>query len=164
LNNKTIATGVLACIAFLAPNHGYGQSPAPQGLSDQDLSLLRKDIRSIKKQIIAVNLNLTETEAQKFWPVYDQYTVEMAKVFDKKFDLLKEYAANYDSMTDEQADRYIKGRASVEESILQVRLKYMPMFRKVLSGKTAARFTQIDWRLGVALDLQLNSEVPIIEP
>jgi hypothetical protein len=74
-----------------------------------------------------------------------------------------EYATNYNSITDRRADTYIKGWAAVEESILQLRLKYIPIFRKVLRGKTAARFTQIDWRLNLALDLQLNSQVPIIE-
>jgi hypothetical protein len=77
---------------------------------------------------------------------------------------LKEYASNYNTITNEQADTYIKGRAAVEESILQLRLKYMPIFRKVLSGKTAALFTQIDWRLGLVMDLQLASQVPMIEP
>ena len=88
----------------------------------------------------------------------------MRKLFDRKFEVLKEYAANYDTITDEQADTYIQGRAAVEESILQLRLKYIPIFRKVLSGKTAALFTQIDWRLGLVIDLQLASQVPIIEP
>ena len=173
MNKRVIVATVFAGLAFLAGNRAYAQDPAPQqtaalvsgqGLSDDDLSLLRKDIRSLKKQIIAANVNLTETEAQQFWPIYDRYMAEMVKIVDKKFDLLKEYATNYNSMTDEQADTYIKGRAAVEDSILQLRLKYIPIFRKVLSGKTAARFTQIEWRLSLALDLQLNSQIPIIEP
>jgi len=165
MNKKAIVTGILAGIAFVAVNGAYAQSPPPtQGLSDEEINLLRKDIRSMKKQIIAANLNLTDTEAQKFWPIYDQYMGEMAKIVDKKLDLLKEYAANYDSITDDQADAYIKGRAAVEEAVLQLRLKYIPVFRKLLTGKTAARFAQIEWRLGLALDVQLNAEIPIIEP
>ena len=82
MNRKIIVTSVLAGIAFLTGGRVFAQTPAPQpssnllpgqGLSDEDINLLRKDIRSIKKQIIAANLNLTETEAQKFWPVYEQY-------------------------------------------------------------------------------------------
>ena len=137
---------------------------ADQAPSDDDLALFRKDVRSLRKQIIAANLDLTDTEAQQFWPIYDRYTAEMRKLFDRKFEVLNEYAANYDTITDEQADTYIRGRAAVEESILQLRLKYIPIFRKVLSGKTAALFTQIDWRLGLVIDLQLASQVPMIEP
>ena len=132
--------------------------------SDDDITLFRKDVRSLRKQIIAANLDLTDTEAQQFWPIFDRYTAELRKLFDRKFEVLKEYAANYDTITDEQADTYIQGRAAVEESILQLRLKYVPIFRKVLSGKTAALFTQIDWRLGLVIDLQLASQVPMIQP
>ena len=171
--NKRVIMTVLAGIACLTAQRAYAQESLAQpvsvrepalGITDEELNLLRKDIRSQKKQIIAANLNLTEAEAQRFWPIYDQYTAEMTKIFDRKFDLIKEYAANYATMSDEQADAYIKGRAAVEESIVQLRLKYIPVFRKVLSGKTAARFTQIDWRLGLALDLQLNEQIPIVEP
>src|SRR6476620_9482815 len=128
MNKKVIVTSVLAGIAFLGSGRAYGQIlPQPsadllpaQGLSDQDIRLLRKDIRSLMKQIVAANLNLSETEAQQFWPVYDRYMSEVGKIVDKKFGLLNEYVANYDSMTDEQADSYIKGRAAVEESTLQL--------------------------------------------
>src|SRR5262249_55565746 len=135
-----------------------------QGPSDEEIKLFRKDVRSLKKQIIAANLDLTDTEAQQFWPIYDRYTAEMTKIIDQKFETITEYAKNYDTITDEQADAYIKGRAEVEESFLRLRLKYIPIFRKVLSGKTAALFVQMDWRLGLVMDLQLSSQVPMIEP
>jgi Spy/CpxP family protein refolding chaperone len=157
-----IATAAFAGIMGLSK-----QAPATaadQSSEDEDIKLLRKDIRSLKKQIIAENLELTEAEAQQFWPIYDRYTAEMVKIFDQKFDAIKKYSDNYDSLTDEQADAYIKGRASAEESLLQLRLKYIPVFRKILSGKTAARFIQLDWRLGLIADLQLAALAPIIEP
>jgi len=133
-------------------------------LSDDDIQLFQKDVKSLRKQIIAANLDLTDNEAQQFWPIYNRYSAEMTKILDRKFAILDEYTRNYDTLTDEQADAYIQDRAAVEESILQLRLKYIPIFRKVLSGKTAALFTQLDWRLGLVMDLQLASQVPLIEP
>ena len=44
---------------------------------DQQFALLRKDIRSVKKQLIAANLTLSDNEAAKFWPVYHQYSTEL---------------------------------------------------------------------------------------
>ena len=164
----TAFAGLVLMTAKRAPAQDLAPKPtaveADQTPFDDDVALLRKDVRSLKKQIIAANLDLTDTEAQQFWPIYDRYTAEMRKLFDRKFEALKEYVANYDTITDEQADTYIRGRAAVEESILQLRLKYIPIFRKVLSGKTAALFTQIDWRLGLVIELQLASQVPMIEP
>jgi hypothetical protein len=158
MNEKRVTVAALAGLVLMIASPASAQDP------DEDIKLFRKDVRSLKKQIIAANIELTDSEAQQFWPVYDEYTAEMAKIWDKKFEVLKEYAKNYRTITDEQADTYIKGRAAVEDSILQLRLKYIPIFRKVLSGKTTALLTQIDWRLGLVIDLQLASQVPMIQP
>ena len=135
-----------------------------QVISDEDIRLLRKDLRSMRKQIVAANLELTDAEAQAFWPIYDRYTAELATTLDKKYALIQSYQQNYSSMTDAQAAGYIKGRAQVEAAVTQLRLKYFPMFQKAISGKSAALFYQIDWRLGTMLDLKMASETPLIEP
>ena len=70
---------------------------------DRDLQLLRKDLRSQRRQIVAANVTLTAAEAPKFWPIYDQYAAELAKINDTKLSLIKEYAANYAAFTDAQA-------------------------------------------------------------
>jgi Spy/CpxP family protein refolding chaperone len=134
-----------------------------QASPDDFVDLLRKDIRSQKKQIIAENMQLSDAEAEKFWPVYDQYAAELAKIYDVKVALLNDYVNNYSSMTGEQAESYIRKRGEVEQSIMQLRLKYMPAFRKVLSGRETALFYQLDWRLGLAIDVQLV-QMPLINP
>jgi hypothetical protein len=106
---------------------------------------------------------LSDAEAEKFWPVYDQYAAELSKIYDVKLALLNDYADSYNTMTGEQAENYIRKRAEVEQSIMQLRLKYMPAFRKVLSGRETALFYQLDWRLGLAIDVQLI-QVPLINP
>ena len=141
------------------PANGAGlQDP-----TDEDMKLLRKDLRSEKKQIVAANMNLTDVEAEKFWPVYDQYTADVAKINDTKAALIKDYWQTFDTMNGEQAESYIRKRAAVEESLMQLRLKYIPVFRKVLSGRQTALFFQIDWRLGLIIDLQL-AQMPLIDP
>jgi hypothetical protein len=67
-------------------------------------------------------------------------------------------------MTDDQAEAYVRGRAAVDESVNRLRLKYFPVFHRVLSGKTAATFFQIEWRIGLMIDLQLASQMPLIQP
>ena len=142
-----------------------GARPASaQDPVDEDIKLFRKDLRSLRKQIIAANLVLSEKEAEQFWPLFERYTQELVARQDRKYALLKEYAQDYLTMTDAEAEQYIRGRASVDQAILQVRLKYFPVFRKVLSGKSTALFFQLDWRLGLIMDLQLASQTPLIEP
>jgi Spy/CpxP family protein refolding chaperone len=142
---------------------GSSASDASQPSPDDFIELLRKDVRSQKKQIIAENMDLSEAEAERFWPVYDQYAAELSRIYDTKIALLNDYAENYSSMTGEQAENYIRKRAEVEQSIMQLRLKYVPAFRKVLSGRETALFYQLDWRLGLAIDVELV-QVPLINP
>lgn len=130
---------------------------------DADIRLLRKDLRSEKKQIVAANMDLTDAEAEKFWPVYDQYSTDVAKINDTKAALIKDYLQTFDTMNGDQADTYLRKRAAVEESLMQLRVKYIPIFRKVLSGRQTALFFQIDWRLGLMIDLKL-AQMPLIDP
>jgi hypothetical protein len=165
MNKKTlIATGLLVGVLMMTGTTVRAQDPRAQASVDEDIKLFRKDIRSGKKQIIAANMSLTDSEAQQFWPIYDQYTAELATITDSKYSLIKGYAQNYTTLTGEQAEQYVKGRAAVEQSIMELRLKYFPIFRKVLSGKSTALFFQMDWRLGLVVDLQLASQIPLVEP
>ena len=145
------------------PRAGSPKSDVLEATSDADIQMLRKDLRSQKKQIVAANMDLTDAQAEKFWPVYDQYTADLVKINDAKAALVQEYAQSYDTMTGDQAENYLRKRAAVEESIMQLRLKYLPIFRKVLSGRETALFFQIDWRLGLMIDLQL-AQMPLINP
>jgi hypothetical protein len=130
---------------------------------NQDIQLLKSNIRSQKKQIVAANMDLTDAEAEKFWPVYNRYADDVAKIYDTKIALFREYLESYDSMSGEQAESYLRRRAAVEEDIMQVRLKYLPEFRKVLTGRETALFYQIDWRLDLMINLQL-AQAPMVNP
>jgi hypothetical protein len=132
--------------------------------ANQDIELLRKDIRSQKKQIIAANMPLSDTEAQKFWPVYDQYTGELVKINNDKYALIQEYAQNYGSMTDAQAENWASRLLTVDSDVSALRQKYWPNFRKVLPAKKAALYEQIERRAQMLIDVQLASQIPLIQP
>jgi len=145
----------------LTQSHSATVYEDPQWSPDQDIQLLKSNIRSQKKQIVAANMDLTDAEAEKFWPVYDRYAADLAKIYDRKVALLQEYLENYDSMSADQSENYLRQRAAVEEDVMQLRLKYLPEFRKVLSGRETALFYQIDWRLDLIVNLQF-AQAPMI--
>jgi hypothetical protein len=164
MKKNMIAVLILAGVILTNGRLLRAQDSATPTVSDQDIQLLRKDVRSQKKQLIAANLPLTDAEAVKFWPVYDQYTAETIKINDTRFAVIKEYAANYNSLTDAQAQSLITRSIGVDESFVQLRLKYIPIFQKVLSGKKTAMFFQMDKRVSLLIDLQLASIIPIVQP
>jgi Spy/CpxP family protein refolding chaperone len=136
-----------------------GQS---NNISDQDIEMLRKDLRAQRKQITAENMTLTADQATKFWPIYDQYRQEAIKTNDERWALIKEYAANYNTMTDEQAQDYMKRSTAIEQQLLALRMKYVPMFEKVISSKQTALWYQIDRRIDLLINLQFSSAIPMV--
>jgi hypothetical protein len=72
--------------------------------------------------------------------VYEQYNAEKVKINDDKLLLIKDYAANFQNLTDYQAETLVKKWAQVDQSAVPLRTKYIPMFQKVLPGKKAALF------------------------
>jgi hypothetical protein len=145
------------------PQPGNDSGSGADAFFDNQMALLRKDIRSIKKQLIAANLTLTDNEAPKFWPVYEQYSAELGKIDDTRTAVIKEYAEEYGTLTDEQADSLIRRWLDTDISAAQLRQKYVPILRKVLPGKTAATFFQLDRRISNIIDMQVTSQLPLVQ-
>jgi len=157
----------LVCVlvlAFTSPNRvAFAQTETATGVETvKDLTLLRRDLRAEKKQLIALNVPLTETEATKFWPVYDQYVAEITKVYDDFYGSVKEYAAKQKVITDAESSALMKRWAAALVQIAQTRQKYIPIFEKVIPAKKAAVFMQVDRRLYALIDLQVVSETPLL--
>ena len=142
-------------------------TPTPEStthvISNQDLSLLRQDLRSKRKQLIAANLKLTDIDAAKFWPVYDQYVAELIAINDKKFGLFQEYADNWGKLTNDQCLLFARNWLDMDIAIAQLRQKYVPIVAKVLDGKKTATFFQLDRRIAMMLELQVSSQMPLVQ-
>jgi Spy/CpxP family protein refolding chaperone len=141
-----------------APGAGAQASP----IKDQDIEMLRADLRQQRKQIMAENMTLTADEATKFWPIFDQYRQEAIKPNDERWAVIKDYAANYDTMTDAQATDYMKRSTAVDQQLLALRMKYVPIFEKVISAKKTALWYQIDRRVDLLINLQLSAMIPMV--
>ena len=136
---------------------------APNTIDDHDVQLLRQNLRQQRKEIVAANMTLTPDQATKFWPVFDQYRKEAIKPNDERWALIKDYATNYNTMTDAQAQDYMKRSTAVEQQLLDLRMKYVPIFEKVISAKQTALFYQIDHRVDLLINLQLSSTIPMVD-
>jgi len=169
MKKQILSGALLAGALFLQIPVAQGQAasqtqpPPGQAQLDKDVALLRQDLRSQKKQLIAANLTLTTDEATKFWPVYDQYAAEVQKLGDQKYALIKEYAQTFSTLTDDQALNLAKRSLALDEQVAALRTKYLPIVNKVLPGKKTATFFQLDRRISLLMDLQLASEIPLVQ-
>jgi D-alanyl-D-alanine carboxypeptidase len=167
---RTAAATLLLGASF-ALSPAYAQSTSSTTTAQQpdkpmtaaDLDALRADLRSSKKQAVASNLTLTDAEATKFWPIYDQYSAELAKINDGQATLIAEYVNNYGKYDDKGAIDFINRWLDLDVKTSALRAKYVPIVAKVLPGIKAATFFQIDRRLSKVLDLQIASKLPLLQ-
>jgi len=165
-----VVSVMFACnVSMLAQG---SQKPAAQSASgtgaqsnvkDQDIEMLRADIRAQRKQITAQNMTLTADEATKFWPIFEQYRQEAIKPNDERWAVIQDYSANYDTMTEAQAHSYINRVTAVDQQLLALRMKYVPVFENVISAKKTALWYQIDRRIDLLINLQFSALIPMVD-
>jgi hypothetical protein len=146
-----------------AAQSASGADAQSNSVSDKDIEMLRADLRAQRKQITAQNMTLSADEATKFWPIFDQYRQAAIKPNDERWAVIKDYAANYNTMTDAQAQEYMQRANAVDQQLLALRMKYVPVFEKVISPKKTALWYQIDRRIDLLINLQLSAVIPLVD-
>jgi len=156
----------LGAYAPLASAQG-ANPPTPDETRDANLraytTLLRSDLRAQTTAIVAGVMQFSEAEDAAFWPIYREWEVELAKINDDRLAGIKEYAANYNTLTDAVADRLAQAALELEGRRQALKVKYYDRLKSALSPKTAARFFQVENQILLLLDLQIASSLPIVK-
>jgi len=173
LKKLTFAVLAFSWLCAFGSSEGIAQDKTSQSAATTDssadafldlhMALLRKDIHSIKKDFISTNLTLTAGEATEFWPLYEQYSASFDKISEIRTALVEQYANEYGTMTDEQADSLVRRWLDTDIEAAQLRQKYVPIVRRVLPAKKAATFFQLDRRISMMIDVQLTSQLPLLQ-
>ena len=138
-------------------------SPMAQEKPADNMQLVREKIKTDKKLFIAQNMNLTESEAKVFWPVYENYQKNLAKLVDKTVKLVENYAANYQTMTEEAANELINGYLAIEGERVALMKSFLPKFRKVLPEKKVARYYQLENKIDAVVNYGLARQIPLVK-
>jgi uncharacterized membrane protein len=131
-------------------------------LTDTDIQLLRSDVQAGKNQVIADTMQFTDAESTAFWPVYRDFARDQQVIGDKRVQLIKDYAQNYDSMDDAKARDMVQRMINIEDETVNLREDYWPKFMNALGAKRAAKFYQVDSRLSLIINVQLSAGIPLI--
>ena len=151
-------TLILLFVVLMAGVSLYSQETSQESY----LELLRSDLRTQKVAIVTVNMELTDAQGQVFWPIYRKYDAELTTLNDERIAVIKDYAANFDKMTDAKADALTKQVFSFLGKRLKLQEKYYGEFAKALNHVLAAKFMQIERQLNAIVDLQIANEIPLI--
>ena len=136
---------------------------AEQAGMEKYIELLRQDLRTSKVAVITEFLPLSEAQAAEFWPIYREYELEIAKLTDEWLDLLRDYGENYGEMTDSKAKEIFDKVIRNNKRRLQLKQDYYRKMDRKLPSTLVTRFFQIENQIEMLVDIQVASEVPLIE-
>jgi hypothetical protein len=167
---RWIAVVAIVAALFYGPKvFGQQEAAKPTTTDSQDtnirayVELLRADVKTKKTAILTELMQLSDEQAEKFWPIYRDYDYELQALNDRKLAGIQEYAKNYQSMTDQKADELANLALDLEYQRNYIKGYYYEKIRDQLGGIIAARFLQIENQMLMVLDLQISSSLPIVE-
>jgi Spy/CpxP family protein refolding chaperone len=141
-------------------------SPAvSQDKPADNMQILRDKVKADKKLLVAANMELTESEAKGFWPVYEKYQKDLSAINQRIINLIESYAEAYraGNITDEKARNLTSELVAIEQSEGGLQASYVPKLSKVLPPKKVARYLQIENKIRAAVKYGLAAEIPLVE-
>jgi len=144
----------------------FGLAPAmAQDKPADNMQILRDKIKADKKLVVATNMELTESEAKAFWPIYDEYQKDLQKINRRIVNVLDSYAADAraKTLTDDKAKKLIDEALAIEQAEANLKSTYAPKLSKVLPVKKVARYLQIENKIRALVKYDLAQGVPLVQ-
>jgi hypothetical protein len=157
--SKLMVAGAVCVGALLLP-----AAFAQEKSSDTNMQILRDKIKADKKLVVAANMDLTEAEAKKFWPVYDAYQKDLQSINERLKKVILDYADAYNnnSLTDAQAKKLSDEALAIEADEAKMRKDYSVKLNGVVPAKKAARYLQIENKIRAVIRYDLADGIPLV--
>lgn len=159
LTTTVLLLAVLGTTPVLAAD-----KPTAKENPTDNMQILRDKIKADKKLFVTVNMQLTESEAKVFWPVYDTYQKELQQINTRMGKTIRDYADAYNKgvVPDDTAKKLIEEAVAAEEAEVKLKRAYLPKFQKVLPGAKAARYVQIENKIRAAIKYEMAAGIPLV--
>jgi hypothetical protein len=156
---KTVGFALAAMIFGVLPPGFAQDKPA------DNMQILRDKIKADKKLVVATNMELTESEAKNFWPIYEEYQRDLQKINRRIVTLLESYAADFRSktLTDDKAKKLIDEALAIEQAEANMKSTYAPKLSKALPVRKVARYLQIENKIRAVIKYDLAQGVPLVQ-
>ena len=127
------------------------------------IEMTREVIKAEKKAAVAEAMQLTDAESQPFWDLYNEYQGKQYPVHNKRIAIIKDFAENYENLSDEKADELWTNYMKFQQELLKVKISYYKKFKKILPAGKAALFMQTENKIEALINASLAAEIPLIE-
>ena len=132
------------------------------GQSQTDRELTRAALEANRKVLVNTNMELAEDQQEVFWPLYDAYQKQLIKINERTANVIKDYVANYYSLTDLKAKQLLAESLDIEEDHVKLKKTYVAKFEKKLPSKIVARYFQLENKFEAIIEIELARQIPLV--
>jgi len=159
---KTLIFLLIVAAAAIA---AYAQATTPPAPANQEtyLELLKSDLKTQKVAVITEAMAMTDAQSAIFWPIYRKYDAELTVLNDTRLAVIKDYAANFETMTPVKADELTNKTFAFFEGRLKLQKTYYKEFSKAMGPVLAAKYMQIERSINTVFDFQIMSQIPLVK-
>jgi hypothetical protein len=127
---------------------------------DSIIAMVRANMRASRTNLITTGMNFNEKDGAAFWPIYHQYEYERSKLDDRRSAVIKEYTQKYPNVTDAEAKAMAEQMLECDSRLAELKKKYFKKFNKVLPALTVTTFFQLERRVDLMMDMQVEASLP----
>jgi hypothetical protein len=129
--------------------------------SAEEIELARTIAETEKKVVVSENMDLTNAESEAFWPVYNNYQADVRKLNTRTIKLLRGYADDYLTLSDERAEEMLKEFLDIQNERVKLKKSYVKKFRKALPPKKLMRYYQVENKIDAMINIDLVKRIPL---
>lgn len=138
------------------PDRDLNQNPN----TESAIEVARADMRAQKSTIISDGMNLSDKDATAFWPIYRLYEYERTSLDDGRIAVIRQYSDKYPNLTDAEAKSMAERMFEYDSRLAELKKKYFKKFNKVLPALVVTKFFQLDRRIDLLADMNVESSLP----
>jgi Spy/CpxP family protein refolding chaperone len=132
-----------------------------QDTIEENAAIMREIQTTDAKTLIARNLKLTDAQAKAFWPVYDRYDAQRAKIDERLDAVLLDYKLSCQQLCDEKAAQLTNDWVTARHDLDELRQKYVPEFGAVIPATKVLRLYQLDSLREAVVRVDRFKKVPL---
>ena len=156
IKNSILLMVTLAVLAFCPLGRAQDQEPA----IDSTIAVVRANMQADRTALITTGMNFSDKEGAAFWPIYQQYEYERARLDDRRVAVIKEYTQKYPNLTDAEAQEMAEQMFEFDTRLAAAKKKYYKKFNKALPALTVTKFFQLERRIDLLMDMNVEASLP----
>ena len=156
IKNSALFMVAFAMLAFCPLGRAQDQEPT----IDSTIAVVRANMQADRTTLITTGMNFSDKDGAAFWPIYKQYEYERSTLDDDRVAVIKEYIQKYPNLTDAEAKAMAEKMLECDSRLAELKKKYYKRFNKVLPALTVAKFFQLERRVDLMMDMQVESSLP----